>query len=226
MSLGGGGYSQASVETYTNLYNAGVLIIAAAGNGGSGASVSYPAGYNQVMSVAAVNSQGQRASFSQNDDQVEIAAPGVGVESTITTSNGNSFSYASWSGTSMACPHVAGVAALVWSHFPNCTNNQIRNVLIKSAQDAGASGCDEDYGHGIVKAKAAYDLLTEEGCEAGGPSTPTLSDGAVGGCEQDPNYVPPTTAAPTPFECSEKIFKLDLLTDNFGSETSWDIKDG
>jgi len=224
MSLGGGGWSQAAFDTYKNLYDDGVLIIAAAGNGGASAGISLPAGYPHVMSVAAVNSQGQRASFSQNDEQVEIAAPGVSVSSTITESNGASFTYASWSGTSMACPHVAGVAALVWSHFPNCTNNQIRNVLIRSAQDAGNTGCDEDYGHGIVKAKNAYDLLVAEGCEAGGDSPPTLSDGAVGGCEQDPNYVPPTTAAPTPFECSEKVFELELQTDNYGSETSWDIK--
>merc|ERR1712241_33491 len=207
------------------MYDDGILIIAAAGNGGASASVSYPAGYPHVMSVAAVDSNGQRASFSQNDDQVEIAAPGKGVKSTITDSNGESFSYASWSGTSMACPHVAGVAALVWSHFPNCTNNQIRNVLIKSAQDKGAAGCDEDYGHGIVKAQAAYDLLNSMGCSAGGESPVPLSDGGVGGCTQDPDYVPPTTAAPTPFECDDKVFQLDLTTDDYGSETHWDIQD-
>jgi len=225
MSLGGGGWSQLSHDTYKNMYDDGILIIAAAGNGGPSASVSYPAGYPHVMSVAAVDSNGQRASFSQNDDQVEIAAPGKGVKSTITDSNGESFSYASWSGTSMACPHVAGVAALVWSHFPNCTNNQIRNVLIKSAQDKGAAGCDEDYGHGIVKAQAAYDLLNSMGCSAGGESPVPLSDGGVGGCTQDPDYVPPTTAAPTPFECDDKVFQLDLTTDNYGSETHWDIQD-
>jgi len=225
MSLGGGGWSQSSHDTYKNFYDDGILIIAAAGNGGPTASVSYPAGYPHVMSVAAVDENGQRASFSQNDEQVEIAAPGKGVKSTITDSNGQSFSYASWSGTSMACPHVAGVAALVWSHFPNCTNNQIRNALLKSAADAGAAGCDEDYGHGIVKAQKAYDLLNSMGCSAGGENPVPLSNGGVGGCSQDPDYVPPTTAAPTPFECEDKIFKLELKTDNYGSETSWDIKD-
>lgn len=87
----------------------------------------------------------------------------------------------------MACPHVAGVAAEVWSHFPDCTNNQIRNVLIKSAMDLGDNGYDVFYGYGLVQAKAAYDLLKAEGCEAGGPVQDPLTAGSFGGCEQDPN---------------------------------------
>ena len=82
------------------------------------------------MSVAATDSNDNKADFSQWNDQVEIAAPGVGVMSTLP--NGQ---YAAWSGTSMATPHVAGVAALVWSHFPECNNNHIRNALIQSAED-------------------------------------------------------------------------------------------
>ena len=66
---------------------------------------SYPASYPAVMSVAAVDFSNNQASFSQRNDQVEIAAPGVNVRSTVTTNNGNSFSYVSWDGTSMATPH-------------------------------------------------------------------------------------------------------------------------
>lgn len=97
MSLGGGGYSQTENSTYEDVYvKNGVLIIAAAGNGGN-SGMSYPASYPSVMSVAAVDSRSyNRASFSQYNGQVEISGPGVKVESTIP---GNK--YASWNGTSM-----------------------------------------------------------------------------------------------------------------------------
>src|SRR5690606_34920555 len=85
---------------------------------------------------------------------------GVHVRSTIP---GNS--YANYSGTSMATPHVSGVAALVWSNHSQCTAKQIRNVLNATAQDRGAAGRDVYYGHGIVKAKAASDYIAANGCE-------------------------------------------------------------
>lgn len=81
----------------------------------------------------------------------------------------------------MATPHVAGVAALVWNHFPQCSANQIRNVLLKTAEDRGEAGCDVEYGYGIVKAKAAYDLLMEGGCEAGGLPNAEIK----GGCGRE-----------------------------------------
>ena len=188
MSLGGGGYSATEENLYKQIYDKGVLIIAAAGNDGNTA-LSYPASYPTVMSVAAVDSSQNKASYSQYNAQVEIAAPGSSVKSTIP---GNQ--YASWSGTSMATPHVAGVAALVWSYFPTCSNNQIRNVLIKTAKDRGTAGCDVNYGWGIVQAKAAYDLLKSQGCAAGGTDFPTKSDGAKGGCSQGESYVPPAVS--------------------------------
>lgn len=184
MSLGSSGFSNIENDRYQELYDEGYLIVAAAGNSGD-SSLSYPASYRSVISVAAVDSDGDRASFSQCNRQVEIAAPGVGVLSTF--KNGG---YSTKSGTSMACPHVAGVAALVWSHFPNCTNNQIRNVLLKTAKDRGPPGCDYSYGHGIIQGQKAYDLLKQEGCEAGGEVTA----GAIGGCEQSPDYKGPVPA--------------------------------
>lgn len=227
MSLGCSGqqcYSQTEADAYQELYDEGILIIAAAGNDGNSAK-SYPASYPTVMSVGAVNSNEVIAGFSQYNDQVEISAPGVSTLSTITTNNGKKFDYASWSGTSMATPHVAGVAALVWSHFPECSNNQIRNVLIKTALDRGDAGCDVKYGFGIVQAKAAYDLLSAEGCDAGGVDPGQLSNAARGGCEQDPDYVPPPTAAPTPFACDDTTVTVELTTDAYGAETSWELTD-
>jgi serine protease len=68
----------------------------------------------------------------------------------------------------MATPHVAGVAALVWSYFPQCTNEQIRYALAVSAADQGAAGCDAYFGRGIVQAVGAYKFLAAHPCS--GPS--------------------------------------------------------
>ena len=72
--------------------------------------------------------------------------------------------YAYFDGTSMATPHVSAVAALVWSYFPMCSADQIRNTLDKSAEDLGAPGRDPQYGFGLVRAKEAYDRLATYGC--------------------------------------------------------------
>jgi len=169
MSLGGSGQSAAERQAFANSYAQGMLHIAAAGNGGN-SSMSYPASYDAVVSVAAVDSRENKASFSQYNSQVEIAAPGVGVNSTW-----NNSGYKSISGTSMATPHVSGVAALVWSHFPNCTNQQIRDALNATAKDKGVAGRDASYGYGIVQAKAAYDYLAGGQCGAGGDAKPVAS---------------------------------------------------
>ena len=87
--------------------------------------------------------------------------------------------YGYMSGTSMATPAVAGVAALVWSNFPSCTGTEIRNALKATAQDAGAAGKDVYFGYGIVKAKAAYDYLQTNGCAGG-------SGGGGGGTDPEP----------------------------------------
>eukprot|EP00984_Skeletonema_dohrnii_P014121 scaffold5902_cov101-Skeletonema_dohrnii-CCMP3373.AAC.3 len=171
MSLGGGGYSATDNAFYEDIYDQNVLIVAAAGNDGKEA-FGYPASYPSVMSVASVDVLRYHSSFSQWNTQVEIAAPGSAVKSTIPDDK-----YDTKSGTSMACPHVAGVAALLWSHFPNCKNNQIRNAMINSSNEPPSDskntpGWDKYYGWGIVNAGNAYELL-KNGCEfAGGDSNP------------------------------------------------------
>ena len=85
----------------------------------------------------------------------------LGQSATVTVKVGN---YAYFDGTSMATPHVAAVAGLVWSYFPMCTAAQIRSTLAKSAEDLGTAGRDDKYGYGLVKAKAAYDRLATYGC--------------------------------------------------------------
>jgi serine protease len=214
MSLGGEEFSQSFDDACKTLFQDGVLLIAAAGNSGNSA-YSYPASYDWVMSVAAVDAEENRAGFSQFNDQVEISGPGVGVMSTVP---GNS--YSSYSGTSMATPHVAGVAALVWSHFPECTPFQIRLALVQSAKEK-ENGCNDEYGWGIVQAKAAYDLLLQNGgCE--GIADPNVNDGFSGGCAFSE---PAPTAAPTPCPYSDNLV-VDILTDNYPAETNWMLKKG
>ncbi len=179
MSLGGEGSSAAEQAAFEKAEQAGLISVAAAGNDGITA-LNYPASYDSVISVAAVNASGVRPNWSQHNAQVEIAAPGVNVKSTAPNNR-----YATLSGTSMATPHVAGVAALVWSHYPSCSNDQIRSALNATAQDKGAAGRDNNYGHGIVKAKAAFDLL-KQGCDGSGNGSGGGGNNGGGNTSPDP----------------------------------------
>lgn len=100
------------------------------------------------------------------------------------TIEGSDYGY--MSGTSMATPAVAGVAALVWSNFPSCSGTEIRNALKATAQDAGAVGKDVYFGYGIVKAKAAYDYLSANGCSGASGGGDTGGGGGGGSCKGGP----------------------------------------
>jgi thermitase len=123
MSLGGSSGAQSLQDAVNYAWNRGCLVVAAAGNGAS-STPQYPAYYNNCIAVAATDSSDTLTYFSQYGSWVDIAAPGARIYSTY---RGNS--YATFDGTSMACPHVAGAAALVWSHAPNLTNQQLRSIL-------------------------------------------------------------------------------------------------
>ena len=317
MSLGGAGSSNAERNSLQAAADAGVLLIAASGNDGD-ATLSYPASYDSVMAVGALDQGRQHAEFSQYTSQVEISAPGEAILSTVagdgrlgyitlgsttygndevvpqthyiqsggsfTVSNvnssangvlaactlsGSSYScsnvsgniclaerndnqkgsnypeinpakacadagasgvivysnsarpglqnpflvdantdvtvptvsvnrdlglqlmgqlgtnanlnvvgnqdYAYYNGTSMATPHVAGVAAIVWSNNPSCTATEVRNALKSTAIDLGTAGRDDKTGFGLVQAKAASDSLASS-C---GGTTPPPSNGNV-----------------------------------------------
>ena len=292
MSLGGSFSSQVEANAFQNLYDNGVLSIAAAGNDGNTAH-SYPASYNSVVSVAGVDSNKAHYTASQRTNQVELAAPGVGVLSTVPqvsatasvdgasyivaalefTHQGNAsgalvdgglctaagswvgkvvlcsrgdisfadkvnnvaagggaaaviynnaaggFSgtlgsagpaipalsmtqedgqylvanklgvtagvstipdnqgngYAYYDGTSMATPHVAGVAALIWSANPTWTNQEIRDALAVTAEDLGTAGRDTSFGWGLVQAKAALDELNSGGTDPDPEPDPTFT---------------------------------------------------
>ena len=147
MSLGGGASTtlqNAVANAYKNGAANGSVLVAAAGNDGNSA-VNYPAGYAQVVSVAATDNRDARASFSNANPDVEVAAPGVNVLSTI-----RGGSYGRLSGTSMATPHASGVAAVLWQLNPGQTAAGIRGLLTSRVDDIGAPGRDSSFGFGRV----------------------------------------------------------------------------
>lgn len=131
-SWGGGGRSEALLESIQRARDAGILFVAAAGNSrvDMDKRPQYPAGYEveNIISVAAVDNAGQLASFSNYGRSVHVAAPGVNILST--TPSG----LKSWSGTSMACPHVSGVAALLYSQDMSRTYADVKERILASAR--------------------------------------------------------------------------------------------
>ncbi|MBL8809581.1 MAG: S8 family serine peptidase [Planctomycetaceae bacterium] len=138
-SWGGGGFSQALLDAINRAANQGILFIAAAGNSNvnNDTTASYPsnystvsgAGYEAVVAVAAIDSAGAKASFSSyGATTVDIGAPGVSINSTLPSGT-----YGSYSGTSMATPHVTGAVALYAAANPGATASQIRTALLNTA---------------------------------------------------------------------------------------------
>ncbi|WP_034327386.1 S8 family peptidase [Alkaliphilus transvaalensis] len=154
MSLGGAVGSTALKNACDAANNAGIVVVAAAANSGNqagtGNNVGYPARYESVIAVAATNSDNARAPFSSTGNTIEIAAPGVGILSTLPNN-----SYASLNGTSMAAPHVAGVAALIRSARGDISNHQIRNAMNSTALPLGNPNY---YGNGLVQGYDAVNL--------------------------------------------------------------------
>jgi thermitase len=145
MSLGGGA-STTLQQAVANAWNNGngAVIVAAAGNDGD-ATLNYPAAYAEVISVAATDNRDARASFSNANADVEIAAPGVDVLSTVRGGG-----YATLSGTSMATPHVSAVAGVLRQLFPSDSAAAIRSRLDAGVNDLGPAGRDTSFGFGRV----------------------------------------------------------------------------
>ena len=172
LSLGGGPPNNVMNNAVQAARAAGLIIIAAAGNNGD-STLSYPASYEGVVSVAATDLGDQRAVYSQFNAFVDIAAPGGdtstdvdadgfpdGVLSTLASREGSTqidFNYGFYNGTSMAAPHVAGIVALMKSVNPALTPALLDQLLSSGAitVDLGASGRDDDFGHGRIDALLA-----------------------------------------------------------------------
>jgi len=153
MSLGGAYDIFLDAACLLAYYSDGLLLVAAAGNGGS---VIYPAAYLSVIAVSATNSADELAWFSSIGDEVELAAPGVDIYSTYKDGG-----YATKSGTSMASPHVAGVAALVWADNTGWENDDVRIRLQNTAEDIGLLSTEQ--GYGLVNADEAVEVSLDTG---------------------------------------------------------------
>ncbi|HFQ93454.1 MAG TPA: peptidase S8 [Anaerolineae bacterium] len=198
LSLGTSVDVQSLADAVDYAYNNGVLVVASAGNCGDPAtwhlnnclsldSPSWPAAYANAMAVAATDQNDNQSSFSTTYSYVEIAAPGSNIYSTYL--NGG---YTFFSGTSQAAPHVAGLAAAVWSRQPQWTNAQVRAAIQNTAVDLGAPGRDDQFGYGRID---AYEAVFNGG----------------GGSSEILTAVSPITTAngDAPYAPGELLFKLE-----------------
>jgi len=162
INLSLGNYKESNVlqRAIRYAYNHDVVLIAAAGNDSS-QQPSYPAAYPEVLSVSAVNYDGKLADFSNYGSYINISAPGVYIPSTYYKNQ-----YASLSGTSMAAPHVTGLAGLIKSANPELSNKEIMEIIQSSARDLGKKGKDIQFGNGLIDVnsalKAAADKTVQE----------------------------------------------------------------
>jgi serine protease len=190
MSLGGPGFSDAAQNAVNAVRAAGVIVIAAAGND-AGSQLLYPASYNGVVSVSAVGPNQAITSYSSFGTAIDVAAPGGNLSIDLNgdgygdgvlsphaddSSGRLEYEYLFLEGTSMAAPHVAGVAALMKSANPDLTPSLFDQLLSRGelTDDVGAPGRDNFYGYGLIDAqKAVAAALTVGGTPP--PENPLLS---------------------------------------------------
>lgn len=145
--------TQAVTDAIAAAHSAGAFIDCASGN--FGGAIAYPATLTQVMAVGCTNKSDQKSGFSNFGAQLQVVAPGEGV---LMLNLGNG--YITDSGTSFSAPHVAGLAALIFSVNPALTNEQARQVLMDTADDLGPPGFDTATGFGRINAAAALALAS------------------------------------------------------------------
>ena len=146
------------------LLDAGALVVVAAGNT-NGGSVIFPGNIPTSFTVSSTDNRDAFSTFSSRGPAVDISAPGTNVYSSINNS-ANPNGYAYLSGTSMATPHVAGLAGLIKSVNPALDRVRIREIIEQTAVDLGAPGRDNDFGHGRIDARRALVAARNTLCPA------------------------------------------------------------
>ncbi|MGD8910895.1 MAG: S8 family peptidase, partial [Chromatiales bacterium] len=173
LSLAGSGYDQALQDLFTQVHDSGVIVVAAAGNSNTSV-LFYPASYDDVISVSAMDWQNNKAPYSNYGSKIDVGAPGGNVQvdtngdgygdgvlsCVINDSSGDRISnYAFYHGTSMASPHIAGVIALMKAIYPDLTPTEFDTLLANGdlTEDLGDSGRDDIYGYGMIDALKAVE---------------------------------------------------------------------
>ena len=200
LSLGSTTDVPALKNAITQATLSGVLVVAAAGNSGLSNAVSYPAAYPDVLAVASTTRSNAVSSFSSRGSYVDIAAPGSSILSTY-----NNGSYVYMSGTSMASPHVAGAAALLFAAHPQASPLQVSQALCQSATDIDSTGVDQASGCGLMSvSKALSSLGTILGTPPTTEPTTTTTTTTIPTTTEPPTTTttttipPPTTPTTTP----------------------------
>jgi serine protease len=166
MSLGGGGYSQVMASAVEYARKKGVTVVAAAGNGGR-ARVEFPAAYPGAVAVSAVGPNGTLAPYSSYGKELDIAAPGGDksrgeqggvLQNTIDPRDPSRSVYAFYQGTSMATPHVAAVAAMLYAAGAKGPD-EVEKALYAGAKKVADQAWSEQYGHGLLNAEASLAAL-------------------------------------------------------------------
>ena len=215
LSLGGSSSSSTLENAVSYAYSAGCLLVAAAGNEyEDGNPTSYPAALDHVMAVGAVGHEDEHASYSNTGHYLDVAAPGGNPTGSSDSDpnhwiastywQGSGYSYVMVVGTSQACPHVAGLAALVWSVNPALTNDGVQSIIETTAVDLGSPGWDETFGWGRIDAAAAV------AAAPGGTPTPTPTA----------TFPPGVTPTPTPTRTLTRTPTATLTPDPGATATS------
>jgi serine protease len=182
MSLGGSGTCSSTYQTAINgAVGRGTTVVVAAGNSNANVSGAVPANCSNVIAVAATTSARARASYSNYGTGIHISAPGSSILSTLNsgTTVPADPSYASYNGTSMAAPHVAGVVALMQSVAPApLTPDQVKTTIQSTA---ASFSCTQGCGAGLLDANAAVTAAIAGGSSGGGSSTVLTSGTPVTG---------------------------------------------
>ncbi|MBR2765952.1 MAG: S8 family serine peptidase [Blautia sp.] len=140
----GGGHSQTLDNAVDYAVKNGVIVVAAAGNDNDDTKYTCPAHNKNIIVVGAVNSGKNRADFSNYGDALDVVAPGVDIRSTVPGGR-----YETWSGTSMATPHIAAAAAMLKLVYTSYSPTQIEQLIKNNSRDLGSSGWDRYYGYGL-----------------------------------------------------------------------------